>query len=299
MGHLFRALTLADFLRAQGVNSVFVVNDDPASAKVLSSRGFRRILAGQGGDNWVGQIVRNEEIRIWVDDRLDTDVAHAQSVRNAGARRATFDDRGAGAALADLNVVALARASESLAGKKVLTGLSYMVIDPAIGRYRRKRTVLGSRVVAMGGSDTYGLTVAVVRALREASLPATVVLGPGFRHDQELFAVIDSQFVIKRGIASLPEEFASHDLAITAAGITLFEAAAAGLPCIAIPAEVWELEAARMMEKKGACLVAGYRAEFDVASLGRPLPLECMSEAALATLDAGGTARVASEILAL
>jgi spore coat polysaccharide biosynthesis predicted glycosyltransferase SpsG len=301
MGHLFRALVLADIARVRGLNVVFVVNNDTAATRLIAARGFAFMTADYRdlGNGWAARIVQERRIRIWVDDRLDTDLAHAQAVRHAGARLVTFDDRGPGAALADLNVVALSQGDERIAGIRVLRGLRFLVIDPAIARYRRERKALGSRVVTMGGSDTYGLTVKVVRALKEAGLPATVILGPGFRHDSELAAVLDARYVVKRGPSSLSRELAAHDAAITAGGVTMFEASAAGLPCIVIAAEPWERDAARMMEKLGACVVAGYRADFDASLLRSALPVEQMSRAALAALDANGALRVADEVFAL
>jgi spore coat polysaccharide biosynthesis predicted glycosyltransferase SpsG len=301
MGHLFRALVLADIARGRGRRAIFVINEDAPATQLIASRGFASISVDlrDALSGWAARAVRERQIRIWIDDRLDTDLAHAKGVCDGGARLVTFDNRGPGAALADLNVVALPHGNERIAGRRVLTGLRFMVIDPAIESYRRERAVLKSRVVTMGGSDTYGLTVAVVRALKEAALPATVVLGPGFRHDHELAAELDARFIVKRGLDSLPQELAAHDVAITAGGITLFEAAAAGLPCVVIATEPWEREAARMMERLGACVVAGYRDDFDTSLLRAALPVPRMSRAALAALDAGGASRVADEVLAL
>src|SRR6185312_14607042 len=112
------------------------------------------------------------KIKTWINDRLDTGLAHAQSVRDAGARLVSFDDRGAGAALADLNIVAFpASEAEKLPGRRVLSGPGALVLDPAIGALRRLRTALNSLVVSMGGSDTYGVTVDVARALKQRGMP--------------------------------------------------------------------------------------------------------------------------------
>jgi spore coat polysaccharide biosynthesis predicted glycosyltransferase SpsG len=301
MGHLFRALVMADILSARGVGVLFVINEDARAVAVLGSRGFHYVHAdlGDARSGWESGLVRSQGIGVWVNDRLDTSVEHARRVKEAGARLATFDDHGTGAALADLNVVSLSQPGEQMTGKRVLTGLTYLVIDPAIERYRRERSGLESRVVTMGGTDTYGLTVQVMRALKEHSLPATVILGPGFRHDVELSTALDARFVVKRGVTCLAKELAAHDLAITAGGITLFEAAAAGLPCVVIAAEPWERDAAHMLERLGACRLAGYRADFDASLLAAAQPVAQMSRAALAALDAGGAGRVAEELLAL
>jgi spore coat polysaccharide biosynthesis predicted glycosyltransferase SpsG len=158
---------------------------------------------------------------------------------------------------------------------------------------------MGSVVVSMGGSDTYGLTLDVVRALSERKLAATVVIGPGFAHEAGLAKLLDIGMIVKRSIPSLAEEFSRHDLAITAGGITPFEANAAGLPCVVIGAEPWEERAGELLAKLGGCRYAGPRARIDFSPLDHALPLEKMSAAALAAVPVDGAERVAAELLKL
>ena len=154
-------------------------------------------------------------------------------------------------------------------------------------------------VVSMGGSDTYGVTINVVRALRSAGREATVVLGPGFAHDSALDRVLGDLFTVKRSVASLAEEFARHDLAITAGGLTPYEANAAGLPCVVIATEPWEVRTGEVLARLGGCIYAGWRERIDFTAFEATLPIEKMSRAALASVPTDGAARVAAELLAL
>lgn len=302
MGHLFRALALAEALESQGTAVHIYVNNDQRAASVLRDRGYpwRAVpLAGSRGA-WEPALVRADGIKVWVDDRLNTDVQHARRVLEAGARLATFDDRGSGAAMADVNIVAVPLTdNEQIPGKRVLSGLSYLVIDPAVVRYRRLRRERTSTVVSMGGSDTYGVTVDVVRALRRVGRHATIVLGPGFAHDSELDPLLNESFVVKRSVASLAEEFSRHDLAITAGGLTPFEANAAGLPCVVIATEPWEVRTGEVLARLGGSIYAGWREQIDFVALEPQFPIEKMSRAALATVPTDGASRVAKELLAL
>lgn len=301
MGHLFRGLALAQALRARGGATRIYVNEDAAARRVLEAAGFpwAAVPLRDGPTGWIAERVRADGIRVWIDDTFETSLAHAKGVQAAGVRRVTFNDRGEGAELADLHVCAvqLGEASEPR-GRKVLAGLEYLVLDPEVARQRRQRTEMRSIVVSMGGSDTYGLTVEVVRALAARGRTATVILGPGFVHEREL-AEVACGFEIKRHLASLPPEFARHDLAITAGGMTPFEANAAGLPCIVIGAEAWEERAGRMLAELGTCIYAGPRGRIDFSALDCELPVRRMSETALAKVPADGAARVAAEIAAL
>ena len=302
MGHLFRALALARALEDRGAAVRVYVNDDERAKRIMRehSRSYRLVPLREVNVRWQADLIRADGVRVWVDDRFETTADHARRVLESGARLATFNDRGTGAALADLHVAAVPLAEgERPDGRRVLAGLEYLVLDPAIARLRRHRTELRSIVVSMGGSDTYGLTVELVRALRERRRPATIVIGPGFAHDQALAKVLNPDYAVKRSIVSLAEEFARHDLAITAGGITPFEANAAGLPCIVIGAEPWEERAGELLARLGGCRYAGRRDEIDFSVLDEALPLARMSKAALESVPVDGAARVAQEHLVL
>jgi spore coat polysaccharide biosynthesis predicted glycosyltransferase SpsG len=302
MGHLFRGLVLAAALERRGAAVRFLVNDFAQAAAILRERGrpFETVPLHDLDSGWETALVERRGIRVWINDRLRTDAGHAKRVADAGARLATFDDYGTGAPLADLHVAALPfDASGPPAGKRVLAGLRYLVLDPEIRRYRRLRKERRSLVVTLGGSDTYGLTVEVVRALRELGMQASIILGPGFGHERELEPLLDARFAVKRDVRMLAAELAAHDLAVTAGGITLFEACAVGLPCIAIAAEPWEQRSIETLAKLGVCTYAGYRSGFERSVLGHPLPLEAMSRAGMEAVHLEGVERVAEALLEL
>jgi spore coat polysaccharide biosynthesis predicted glycosyltransferase SpsG len=300
MGHLFRALALAEALENQGSPVRFYLNAFAPAQALLHARGRTFETVSLQEDGWEPGVIGRDNIRIWVNDRLDTAAAHAAGVRGAGAHLVTFDDRGTGAAQADLNIVAIpANDDEPLAGQRVLRGVANLVLDPAIARLRRPRETLGSLVVSMGGSDTYGVTLDVVRALKARGLGATVILGPGFAHETELASILDASFMIARNVPSLAEEFARHDLAVTAGGVTPCEANAAGLPCIVIATETWEARTGEMLQMLGGSVFAGPRNAIDFGVLDCLPDVAAMSRAALANVPSDGAARVTREILAL
>ncbi len=300
MGHLFRALALAEAVTNRGREVRFYINDfAPATALLRARNCSFETVPLQAGD-WEPDIIRRDGITTWINDRLDTNAAHAVRVQNADAHLVTFDDRGRGADQADLNIVAFpASDCERLPGKRILTGLDYLVLDPAIARLRRPRERLESLVVSMGGSDTYGITLEVMRALKSRAMAATIILGPGFAHEPGLAAIMDANFKLKRNVPSLAEEFALHDLAITAGGITPCEANAAGLPCIVIATEPWESRTGEILASLGGSLFAGPRDRIDFSIFARLPDIATMSRAALAHVPANGAARVTQEILSL
>lgn len=300
MGHLFRALALAKAVESRGGAVCFFLNSFASAEAILRERGCQFETVQLEGQGWEHDLIRNHGIGTWVNDRLDTDAAHAFRVQGEGVRLATFDDRGMGATQADLNIVAIpANDNETLPGRRVLRGLEYLVLDPAIAGRRRARNRSGSIVVSMGGSDTYGVTIDVVRAMKKRGLAATVILGPGFAHDAALALVADETFTLKRNVPSLTDEFSIHDLAITAGGMTPCEANAAGLPCIVIATESWEARTGEMLMQLGGSIYVGDRKNIDFTVLDRTLPIGAMSQAALETVPCDGADRIARRLLAL
>ena len=151
-------------------------------------------------------------------------------------------------------------------------------------------------VVTLGGSDTYGVTIAVVRLLKAAGRCATIIVGPGFEHNTELQLELDNNFILKRNVPSLIEEFSHHSLAITGGGITPFEANASGLPCIIIANENFEIPIGIGMAGLGGSIYAGHYSCIDQFVFSKDLPLERMSEIALEHFDLNGADRIIRQI---
>lgn len=302
MGHLFRALNLADRLVARGHRVQFIANDDARSLAILEARGYcaDRVDLRDDVSGWQTRLVAEHRLRLWIDDRLDTTAAHARRIKEAGLPLVTFDDRGGGATAADLHVAALAlEETEILKGQKILRGLDYLILNPEIARHRRLRIKSESLLVTLGGTDTWGTTVKVVEILADLGRRATVIVGPGFRHHDALAHVLTGDFVVKESVPSLVAEMAEHTLAVTGGGITAFEAQASGLPAVIVANEDFEVPVGRTLEKLGGAVFAGHYGAIDRSVFARELPVETMSRAAMVAVGLQGTDNVVAEIEAL
>jgi spore coat polysaccharide biosynthesis predicted glycosyltransferase SpsG len=302
MGHFYRALNLADGLAKAGLSYMFYLNDHAPSRQILVERGAPHQIVNLEDftGNWEASLIQRDGITLWLNDHLDTDIRHAEKVKATGIPLVTFDDRGAGAMLADLHIAAMAfDAQERLAGAKLLRGADYLILNPQISDYRRLRKQLSSILVTLGGSDTYGVTVKVVQLLKEMGLTATIVVGPAFMHNDLLESELTPAFTVKRGVPSLIEEFYRHDLAITGGGITPFEANASGLPCIVIANERFEIPVGQALQKLGGSLFAGHHESLSLPLFKADMPLEQMSHAGMNNIGLQGTQRVISALLEL
>lgn len=302
MGHFYRALNLAEGLAKAGLSYTFYLNDHAPSRQILVERGVphRVVDLEDFTGNWETSLIQQDGITLWLNDRLDTDLRHAEKIKATGIPLVTFDDRGMGATLADLHIAALAfDEQERLGGTKLLRGADYLILNPQISDYTRLRKHLVNILVTLGGSDTYGVTIRVVQLLKEMDLTATIVVGPGFMHMDMLDEVLAEGFTLKRGVPSMIEEFYRHDLAITGGGITPFEANASGLPCVVIANELFEIPVGVALQKLGGSFFAGHHESLSSPLFTTDLPLEQMSRAGMRNIGLRGTQRVIGALLEL
>lgn len=304
MGHLFRMINLYGVLRQSGADALLVLlGEHSPSSEWLERAGIPFEVVAERAVNvsgWEVNIASRYGSNVWVNDRLHTDAIHAACIKALGLRLVTFDDLGDGAKLADIHVAALAGVrGETPQGAKVLVGLEYLILAPEIANYRRPRSVGGRWVINLGGSDTHGVTVKVVKWLGSRQKNATLILGPGFSHEEALAEVIDADIIVKRSVPSLVTEFAEHDLAITGGGLTAFEAAAAGLPTVTVANEAWEVAHCHYLQTLGCSIFAGPQNEMDLRVLDVPLDITRMSQAALDGVCIDGAVRVCRELMSL
>lgn len=302
MGHLFRMRVLADLLRREGLPFHFFLNAHAPSESILKDGGypFDVVPLEDVPTGWQRDALGIGPFKVWIDDRLDTNEVHAEKIQEAGLKRVTFDDRGAGAALADVHFGCLAAfQGEPLQGKKVFTDLAFMILNPEIERYKRQRTQGEKLIVTLGGTDTFGVTVKVVEVLRQAGRGATVMVGPGFEHRAELQNALTPNFELKQSVPSLIEEFSHYDYAITGGGVTVFEALASGLPCVIVANEPHEVATARALSAMGVAVFAGHHTEMDASLVTRVPDVAPLSRAALDKIPAQGAENVLMEILKL
>lgn len=290
MGHLFRMFHLARELRSRDLPFVFFVNDHKPSLQLLrqDQLPFETVDLNHV-EQWAQAAIRRTQARLWINDRLNTNLVQAQAVKQTGIPLTTFDDRGDGASLADLHIAALAfTADQPLGGRRVARGHEYLILNPEIAHLRRQRVKVERILVSMGGTDTYGATVKVVALLRRRGLGATVVIGPGFQHRAALDAELDMKFQLKVAVPSLIDEMSRHDLAVVGGGITAFEAAASGLPAIAVANEDFEVPVARHLASLGVARYAGHHSALDEAAFDIPEDIANMSMAGLNKIPLDG-----------
>ncbi len=198
-----------------------------------------------------------------MNDRLETNKQHAFNIKESNIKLITLDDFGSGAGLSDISIYGLSINQGCFQGKKILQGVDYLILNKEIDRYKKKRIDVKKILVTLGGSDTYGVTIKILRLLKKYHIGATIHIGPSFMHKEELKKELTKDYKVVTFTPSLIKEFAKYDLAITGGGITPFEANASGLPCLIIANELFEMENGFFLERMKSSRFLGHYKSID------------------------------------
>jgi spore coat polysaccharide biosynthesis predicted glycosyltransferase SpsG len=301
MGHLFRMLNFAAYLKTQQLNFIFLINDNEKTKGILKTCGYKYEIVNLEdlSSDWETALTKKYSFTYWINDRLNTEENHSLNVIKNGVKLITFDDLGSGAKLSDVNVCGLFFNQDNLQGKKILKGVDYLILNPEIDKLKRVRTELKNIVVSLGGSDTYGVTIKVLKLLKKCNIKATIHIGPSFQHIDQLGSELTDEYKVVSFVPSLIEMFGEFDVAITGGGVTPFEANASGLPCLVIANELFEIPNGKYLESIGSSRFLGFYEEINEQIFGKlqDLDIESMSRKGMEILSTNATQKIYEEIV--
>ncbi len=315
MGHLFRTLNFIHYLKKYAPTEKYIVavNEDPKAMDILKRSEISYVPVDFDSErNWEKKLIDDYKVTAWINDRLDTETSTVRRVKECKIPVYTIDDRGPGAGDSDINFASLVfdeAEKGKIAGGRVFFGEKYLILNPEIDLYKKQKKSVRKILITMGGSDTYNLTLLAIGGIKKTELDVqvTCVIGPGskcFAEAKKMSADSEGRIRIKSVVPSLIEEMSRHDLAITAGGVTAFEAAATGLPTISIAAEPHEKEICHRLEELGCSSFLGYWKDVtkeDIAKeinviMSNPDMLCNMSRNGMEKVDTLGAKRIIEEI---
>jgi spore coat polysaccharide biosynthesis predicted glycosyltransferase SpsG len=300
MGHLFRMLNFSKFLKTKNKDFIFIINNNEELINILKSHDIAFEIVNLDDDkrNWEQDIAARHNIIYWVNDRLQTTRQHALNVNQSNIKLITFDDFGTGANLSDLSIYGLANKG-NYQGKKILQGVEYLILNEEIDLYKKIRTGVKKILVSLGGSDTYGVTIKILKLLKKHHIQATIHIGPSFLHNNALKQELTSDYKVKAYTPSLIKEFSNYDLAFTGGGSTPFEANASGLPCLIIANELFEIENGYFLESVNSSRFLGYYQDIDEAIFSKlnSLDINLMSQNGMQILNTNAVEKIYENII--
>ncbi|MCG3685615.1 hypothetical protein [Aliarcobacter butzleri] len=303
MGHLFRMLNFVKILEKNSHKFIFIINDNDKTKEILEKQKYLYEIVDfdDFSKDWETTIIEKYKIKYWINDRLDTDEKHTKNILKNSIKLITFDDLGSGAEYCDINICGLFFHNEDIKAKKVLKGVKYLVLNSEIDLYKNKRKIVENILVTLGGSDTYGVTIKLLKLLKKYNIKATIHTGPSFEHKEELEKELTDDFEVINFVPSLIKEFSKYDLAITGGGISSFEANASGLPCLIVANETFEVPNGEYLDSIGSSVFLGFHENIDESKLQdiEKLNFEKMSQNGLLKLNTKALEKIYEEIIQL
>jgi len=272
-GHVMRCLALAQAWQDAGGRASFLtVCETQSVADRLKSEGMEVIpLLGSAGSDadarQVSQLAHRRGANWVVLDGYHFGASYEGALKATGTRVLRVDDAGfSRPCTADMILNSNSDASESLypncdVRTRLLLGSRYVLLRREFLSWRdwERKTAPKVRhvLVAMGGSDPDNLTLLAMRALRLVKVPswqATVVAGGSNPHLKILRAETQSsgaKVTLREAVSNMPELMAQSDLAIIAAGGTLWELLSMACPVLSFGRDPVQRRILDDLQRKG------------------------------------------------
>ncbi|WP_412067542.1 UDP-2,4-diacetamido-2,4,6-trideoxy-beta-L-altropyranose hydrolase [Rubrivirga sp. IMCC43871] len=322
-GHLMRQVALAEALGRHGAEAVFLMGGGGPFPGLARERGVR-VVTLDAPSGSPSDLERLAALAVDVDARvvvLDGYAFDAAYVGAASALRPTvvFDDLGHVRLPADAIVNAALDAEalpyERREGRpRLLLGPAFVLLRSEFVGPARPAPEAGPRtrlLLSFGGSDPTEATARVLGTLRAPPFDVTVVRGPGCSASEALDAAVATArswghaVAVQSDVRDMAALMEACDLAIVAAGTTLWELASLGVPTVAFAVAPNQEPNATRLHDAGALLYGGRIDALTDAELEtwladvlhHPDRLARLGERAATLVDGRGADRVARAVL--
>jgi len=204
---------------------------------------------------------------------LDTPVAAdgqrwVRAARRRGLAVASIHDRGIAPLASDLAIDGSVAARGAIKGaRRTLVGPRFMVIDPRVASGPAVSVDAFLVVITLGGGPRVGLAQALAEQIVRLTPRARVVVAAGFVAGGKapLEATSSIQWLGPRD--SLVEVLSQAAVAVVAGGVTLYEAAALGVPTVAVPIVAAQRPTIRAFARAGATVAPHATGPLDAGAI--------------------------------
>jgi spore coat polysaccharide biosynthesis predicted glycosyltransferase SpsG/RimJ/RimL family protein N-acetyltransferase len=325
LGHLQRCLALAAAFSEMSCRVTFLVNDDPRVADRVTRAGWpaeRLACAPSWSDADADAVIAKARgpsgMVVVVDSGLNTPV-YTRRLRDAGLSVCVVDDDGADDVTAHVLLNGDAHAgrvnySSAFADTVFLIGPDFAPLPPEYWAPAAPpaRVPPSAVLVTLGGADAHGLMPLLLdEATRlPAALRFEIVVGP-FTGNRGVIEAAAARLGPRATLHDAPRGMlpliAACDMALTAAGQTLYELAALGRPAIAIQVAGNQRLQLEAFVEHGAAVSAGIATDSGIAARVMTMlaataadapRLERMAAAGRRFIDGQGARRAAAAVLA-
>lgn len=237
LGHVYRALTLADRLIDHDLQ--FVVNQESNLAVEIIKQRFYPVSVTESGKET--QAILQNQPDLVINDVLNTEEEFIRELKQAGIAVMNFEDIGPGSINADCVINAMYDKHPARSDEMTLHGVEYCCLRDefySIQPHKMKKNV-ENIMVLFGGTDPNNLTSRCLKWIVELPTKAkvTVILGIGHPDPEKVKTISDRanmEVEVVCDTSIISRYMAQADIAITSAGRTVFELASLGIPMMVI-----------------------------------------------------------------
>jgi UDP-2,4-diacetamido-2,4,6-trideoxy-beta-L-altropyranose hydrolase len=266
MGHVYRSIAVAEFLKNLGCKIHFLTSNNKLVIKKLNKYGTCHI-----GNNLKTEIKKIEEIKpnIIIIDLLKKffpyNYQYMKNIQKLCNLLVTIDFTGKEVQYSDIGIHSLFKPKKFTA-KNSFYDIKYSIVRDSFLEARKKYKVkkhVKSILVLQGGSDTNCITPKIIKSLNkiEGDFIITVIVGSAFKCWNQLNETsknLGKKIIILHDIEKIHSEMLKHDIAITAGGNSMIELMTIGIPTVIVYGNKHEDEIAEYMNKKKMSINAGY-----------------------------------------
>ena len=237
LGHIYRTLALANQLIDHEL--LFVTKQEyELGIKLIKENNYRLEIIRNPED--LEKIISEFKPYIVINDILDTKLTYIELLKNKGIFVVNFEDLGEGAKKADLVINALYRRKNFL--ENHFWGKDYYILREEfhlVGKKKISKEVKNI-LISYGGTDPNNYTekvLDILESLNIKNLKVNAILGLGYKTPDKLREKAKRysfEVNVMQHINHISKYMYEADIALTAAGRTVYELASIGVPTIVL-----------------------------------------------------------------
>jgi spore coat polysaccharide biosynthesis protein SpsF len=316
-GHVKRMVALARALRdREGIGAVFALNGSEDAAQPIHCAGFKTVML-EGAADLPSLVDADKPDILILDGREGPSRAELEKLKRAVPVTAVIDDGHERRLAADYAYYPPVPGAAALdwAGSNTLPRIGWewaiLGLDPNASTKARDagRSSRPTVLVAMGGSDPYGLTLRMAKALSflDSVFRVRFVIGTGMKDADKVargLVTLKKNYETVEGASDLAIEYANADVALCAFGVTAYELAASGVPALYLSLNEDHLASASAFADAGMGISLGLAGKVSDAEilrnvqwlLSKPNARREMRNAGLSLMDGRGASRIAADL---
>jgi len=276
-GHLFRCLALARELKNNKKKVVFLISNKKIFLEHVNNEFPYIKLKGKTEENFLKQCQQIEDIEVLVVDLGSKNTSYSKKLKNK--KTVILDDLGnkeiASSVLINGSIVnSFQKYQFNHKISKLFVGTKYMILRKDFLKFRKKYKItkkpIKNILLTFGGSDDLDLTLKLIPYFFNKKYSVTIVLGSSYKQKIKLRKAIKNHDNIKliNSVKNMAKLFTQQNLVLTSSGITIYELACLGVPCLVFPASKIQNIAAKQMANNGFGINMGLKKRYNPKILG-------------------------------